>query len=448
MKLFGTRAKRPVTMEWGSSFADAELSKGRRHRRALQRAGYDSRTMAAQPPEYGSGSQRPIGSRRIDGVPAGAYGSAPDRLPPRRGPGIGRRILNFLLLVAAIALIGGIVYGVWNLAGGGSDVEAGTTVTVKIPSGADSSRIADILAEAGVVGNETVFRARLRMNGDGGDFRSGTYSMKTGSSYDTVVRVLEKGPAAAPTFKITLPEGQRLEETAATIDRLRAESLQGGGKPQPAFTGAEWLKAARAVKLPASYGAPAKLPAGTTGSIVEGFLFPATYDLKLTATAQELVEKQRAAFDEQFATIDLARAKAAQLSPYEVVTIASLVEREARLPKERPLVAAVIWNRIKIGEPLGIDASNQYSVYEQGSKEFWTTELLQSDLDKESPYNLRKVQGLPPTAIAAPGLASLQAAANPAKVDYRYYVANPDGSGEHFFTESYDEFLAHPFQNG
>lgn len=449
MNLFGTRGKRPVTMEWGSSFADAELSKGRRHRRVLQRAGYDSSNMAVQPPEHGAPSHRPIGSRRIDAVPAGAYGSAPGTLPPKRRRGIGRRIVNFVLFLAAIGLIGGIVWGVWNVAGAGSDVEAGKVVTVKIPNGADSSRIADILAEAGVVGNETVFRARMKMNGDGGDFRSGTYKMKTGSSYDTVVRVLEKGPAAAPTFQVVLPEGQRLEETAATIDRLRTESAKSGGTPLPAFTGAEWLKAAKAVKLPASYGAPAKVdPNAGASSIAEGFLFPATYDLRLTATAQELVDKQRAAFDEQLATIDMARAKAAQLSPYEVVTIASLIEREARLPKERPLVAAVIWNRIKIGEPLGIDASNQYSVYEPGSKEFWTAELLQSDLDKESPYNLRKVQGLPPTPIAAPGLASLQAAANPAKVDYRYYVANPDGSGEHFFTESYDEFLAHPFQNG
>jgi UPF0755 protein len=120
------------------------------------------------------------------------------------------------------------------------------------------------------------------------------------------------------------------------------------------------------------------------------------------------------------------------------------VEREARLDKERPLVAAVIWNRLKVGEPLGIDAANQYSVYKPGTKAFWETELKQSQLELDSPYNLRKVAGLPPTPIAAPSLASLEAAANPAKVDYRYYVVDTDkNDGSHFFTDDYNEFLAH-----
>ena len=147
--------------------------------------------------------------------------------------------------------------------------------------------------------------------------------------------------------------------------------------------------------------------------------------------------------EEHLQSLDMARAAKANLTPYDIVIIASLVEREARLAKERPLVAAVIWNRLKVGEPLGIDASNQYSVYEPGSKEFWETELKVSQLELESPYNLRKVAGLPPTPIAAPSLASLEAAANPANVDYRYYVvdtAKDDGS--HFFTDDYDEFLA------
>jgi len=152
------------------------------------------------------------------------------------------------------------------------------------------------------------------------------------------------------------------------------------------------------------------------------------------------------------AGLDMTKAKAANLTPYEIVTIASLIEREARLPAERPRVSAVIWNRLKAGEPLGIDASNQYAAYTKGAKEFWVRELLQSQLDAEGPYNLRKVGGLPPTPIAAPSKASLEAAAAPAQKDIdndtRYYVANPDGSGEHFFTSSYDEFLAHPFQGG
>lgn len=428
-------------MEWGSSFADAEQATRRGRSR---RARYDAQVMAAHPHDDGA-RERPIGSRRIDHVAAGAYGGAPGGLPPRRRGGVARRLVNIILLLAAVALIAGIVRGALTLTSG-SDAPAGTKVTIRIPSGADSARIADELASKGVVSNETIFRARLKLNGDGASFRAGTYEMKTGSSYDTIVRVLERGPAAAPTFRITLPEGQRLEETAATIDRIRAQAQSTSESARPTFTGAEWLAAARAVKLPASYGAPAR--AAAPGSVVEGFLFPATYDLKLDASAADLVARQRSAMDDNLSGIDMRRARAANLTVYDIVTIASLIEREARLAKERPLISAVIWNRLKIGEPLGIDASNQYSVYKPGTKEFWARELTKSDLRLDSPYNLRTSQGLPPTPIASPGLASLKAAANPAKVPYRYYVANPDGSGEHFFTESYDEFTSHPFQRG
>jgi UPF0755 protein len=296
------------------------------------------------------------------------------------------------------------------------------------------------------VNRGTVFRARLKLRGDGADFRAGTYTMKTGSSYDSIVRTLNKGPAAAPTFNFTIPEGQRLEETAAYIDDQRSAAQKDGERVLPAFTGSEYLKAVRASPIPASL----KAPKGTTSR--EGLVFPATYELKYGATAAEFVAKQREAFDQNLDALNMARAAKANLTPYEIVTIASLIEREARLPQERPRVSAVIWNRLKAGEPLGIDASNQYAAFKPGAKEFWVTELLQSQLDEDGPFNLRKVGGLPPTPIASPSKASLEAAAAPSQkdidADTRYYVANPDGSGEHFFTSSYDEFLSHRFQGG
>lgn len=359
---------------------------------------------------------------------------------PRSG-GPMRRLLSVMLLLAAVLLVGGLIWGAVGLLAD-DDAAPGTTVRVKIPAGASSERIAHILARAGVVHSESVFRARLKLHGDGDAFRAGSYVMKTGSSYDTVVRRLERGPAAAPTFDLTIPEGQRLEETAALIDRLRDQRHAAGERVVPAFTGAEYLTAARAQRPPVSV----KAPSGTRS--MEGMLFPATYQLRHTATAQDLVRKQREAFDDTLSGIDMARAARANLTPYDVVIIASLIEREAKLDKERPLIAAVIWNRLKAGEPLGIDASNQYGVYRAGSDEFWESALTQSQLAADGPYNVRTRAGLPPTPIAEPGLASLEAAAAPAKVDYRYYVANPDGSGEHFFTSSYDEFLRHPFQGG
>lgn len=431
MSWFGSRDTKPRALEWGSSFAEAEVAAKPRRFGGRTAERYDA-AMAPHP------EHRPIGSRRLDLDPEhlrGGHGSGFGNGPTRRGGGIFRRFLNFLLLLAAIAVIGAIVWGVWHLADGGSDVPAGRKVSVTIPKGASPARVADILSSKGIVGSETVFRARLKLHGDGSNFRAGTYTMKTGSSYDTVVRVLNQGPAAAPTFSITIPEGQRLAETAALIDKLHTESMQDGQKPQPAFTGADYLKAANAIPVPAGIGAPATL------KNKEGLLFPATYDLKLTATAADLVAKQQAAFTENLGSIDMARAKKANLTPYDVLTIASLIEREAQVDKERPLIAAVIWNRLKSSEPLGIDASNQYEVYKPGDKEFWTTGLTKSELADSSPYNLRTHGGLPPTPIAEPSLKSLQAAANPANVDYKYYVAK--GNGSHYFTASYDDFLAH-----
>ncbi len=445
MRLFG-RNDRPEALEWGSSFAEAAApTKARRWPRSGT-APYDAPVTS---PLHGDTPQRAIGSRRIDAPHPEAFGSAP---PPRRKRGIGQRLLSLILLVAALVFIGGLIYVGMSFTGvgEGSDIEPGTSVKVVIPHGASSEEIADVLAKAGVIERETIFRARLKLNGDGSEFKSGTYTMKTGSSYDTIVKVLEKGPAAAPTFDITIVEGQRMEETAAAIDASRTKAQAAGTKVLPAFTGAEYLKAVKAQPLPAYLKVPKDALA--MRGVREGLQFPATYELKHTATATDFVAKQREAFDGVMNELDLAAAAKANLTPYDIVTIASLIEREARLPAERPRVSAVIWNRLKAGEPLGIDAANQYSVYKPGSKQFWETELKQSQLELDSPYNLRKVGGLPPTPIAAPGRASLEAAAAPSKADIekdiRYYVANPDGSGEHFFTSSYNEFLAHPFQGG
>ena len=207
MKLFG-RGNRPQAMEWGSSFAEAAAPTRTRRRGRIGADAYDARVTS---PPHGDPQHRAIGSRRIDAPHPDAFGSAP---PPRRKRGIGQRILSLLLLVAALVLIGGlgwIAVSFTGVGGDGPDVKAGTPVKVVIPNGSTSEDIADILAKAGVVDRETVFRARLKLNGDGSEFKSGTYNMKTGSSYDTIVKVLEKGPAAAPTFDITIVEGQRME---------------------------------------------------------------------------------------------------------------------------------------------------------------------------------------------------------------------------------------------
>jgi len=175
---------------------------------------------------------------------------------------------------------------------------------------------------------------------------------------------------------------------------------------------------------------------------LEGFLFPATYDFLRTTTSRQLASSQLAAFCQNWRKVNLAYARSKQLTPYDVLVIASMVEKETLAPDERPLVAAVIYNRLHARMPLGIDATLRYGLNIPP-----TQSIRQSQLDSPSPYNTRKRPGLPPTPIANPGLASLQAAAHPAKVDYLFFVRKPDKQ-HHFFTASESEFNAYLAQHG
>jgi UPF0755 protein len=182
--------------------------------------------------------------------------------------------------------------------------------------------------------------------------------------------------------------------------------------------------------------------AGLTGSYMqasqghEGFLFPDTFELEKRAPAADLVQLQLEDFKRRIAGVDMGYARSKNLTTRDVVTIASMVEREAQLEKERPLIAAVIYNRLHEGMPLGIDATIRFATgnYDQP--------LTESELAIESPYNTRLHTGLPPGPIGNPGLASLEAAARPAKVDYLYYVVKPGTCGEDAFSSTAAEFEA------
>ena len=175
---------------------------------------------------------------------------------------------------------------------------------------------------------------------------------------------------------------------------------------------------------------------------IEGFLFPATYEFFQQTTSAQLVQDQLDAFCENWKQIDLGYARSKNLTPYDVLIIASMVEKETLSPDERQLVSAVIYNRLHARMPLGIDATLRYGLDIPP-----TESIRQSQLESNSPYNTRKRQGLPPTPIANPGLASLQAAAHPAKVKYLYFVRKPDKK-HHFFTASYQAFLNYANAHG
>jgi UPF0755 protein len=233
-----------------------------------------------------------------------------------------------------------------------------------------------------------------------------------------------KPPPAPVVVKVVIPEG----ETRAQIAQIaKADKLTGS-----------YRRASRrsSILSPTRYGAPHDTPD------LEGFLFPATYDMNPGDPAASLVKKQLIAFGEHFGAEEIARARALHVTPYQLLTIASMVEREAQVPADRAKIAAVIYNRLKDGMPLGIDATIYYAVELEKGIATYTHELTQSQLHIDSPYNTRLHTGLPPTPISNPGAASIAAAAHPAHVAYLYYVAGADGCGEQRFSTTLAAFEA------
>ncbi len=335
----------------------------------------------------------------------------PSMRPPSQG---GRRIVaGFVVLVVALLVL----LGVKTFQPFHGDPSGSVAVTV--PAGANAGDIGDLLSDAGVVDSGTFFTLNATLTGRRDGLQPGDYALQRDMSYGAALDAISKGPPpkkALPTFKVTLPEGLSIRELAP---RVKEGGVKGGYVA--AATSPKALKRARGLGL----------PSGT--ATTEGYLFPATYDLRRGTGAKGLVAAQLQAFEDNTADVDYRRARRANLTKYEVLVIASMVERETQLDRERPLVAAVIWNRLREGMTLGIDATIRYA------EDNWTRPLLQSELDRPGPYNSRLNSGLPPTPIGNPGLASIEAAANPADVDYLFYVVKP-GTNGHAFSSTDAEF--------
>ena len=304
-------------------------------------------------------------------------------------------------------------------AGGGSG-----RVIVNIPKGSSSSRIGSILAHDGVVSSGFFFELRAFVEGKRGDLHPGVFRLKRNMSYAAAIDALSKPPPAAIMVTVVIPEGY----TRAQIARLA---------PEDNLTGS-YLAASRRSSLlnPVHYGAPSGTPS------LEGFLFPATYELNAGTAVGRLVAEQLLAFRQRFGVAEIRRARALHVTPYQLLTVASMIEREAQTAHDRPLIAAVIYNRLRQGMPLGIDATIYYAVELQKGIATYTDELTTAQLHIDSPYNTRIHTGLPPTPISNPGLASIEAAAHPARVPYLYYVAAADGCGEQAFSSTYAGFQA------
>jgi UPF0755 protein len=338
---------------------------------------------------------------------------------PRRGKPKkrrrGRKTPAGRLLLLALLLLG-VLYGIYLLVSavlGGGEEEP---VTVAVEQGDTLSSVADKLEEAGVIQSSTVFKLESRFQGGETEIKAGEYRFVPGEDSEQILETLSSGESISA-FTITVPEGLTLEQTARVVEE------EGGVLAEEFETAAGRI----------DYGYDfLEDPAIRT---TEGFLFPKKYEFERSVDAAQIVDRLLRQYLLEKEELDFAEAQNRfNLREYELVTVASLVEKESANPEERPLIAGVIYNRIRSGMPLQIDATVQYALGKV--KE----DLKFDDLDVDSPYNTYKNSGLPPGPISSPSRESIQAALEPAQTDYLYYVLEADGE-KHFFTDDYDEFL-------
>jgi len=303
-------------------------------------------------------------------------------------------------------------------------------IAFTVQSGDTPATVAPRLLEQGIIANERAFLFQARVDDLGTKLTAGQFGLTGNLTPAQVVEGLVANRITVRNVPVTFREGLRIEQMTAKLANDANTEID----PQ------EFYKLATNPPDELIADFPWLLEDGVhpKGTSLEGFLYPATYDFTKLTTTKQLVADQLDAFRENWSQVDLKYAKSKNLTPYDVLIIASMIEKEVQVPKERSLVAAVIYNRLHLDMPLGIDATIRYGLNIPPTKA-----ILQSQLDTPSPYNTRCCPGLPPTPIGNPGIASMQAAAHPAKVDYLYFVRKADCKS-HFFTASLRAFNNYP----
>ncbi|CAN5256981.1 endolytic transglycosylase MltG [soil metagenome] len=296
-------------------------------------------------------------------------------------------------------------------------VEPGLDVEVAVPPGASARQIATLLAESGVIESANEFELTVRDQGIANQLRAGTYRLITGMGIDDVLPLLLRGPVA-DAYRVTIPEGLRVTEIIDIL--VEASGLQRGDF-ETALTQGGVISEIR------------NMPAAPTLTDWEGLLFPDTYEFLRESPAARILQVLTDTMEERVASVDWTALGESGFDIYQGMVVASLIESEVRVADERPLVSSVVYNRLREGMALQIDASVLYGIGTRDPAEF--------NNEHESPYNLYKYPGLPPTPIGAPGRASLEAAARPAVTEYFFYVLST-AEGGHAFAETFDQHLA------
>ena len=332
---------------------------------------------------------------------------------PKRSPVFA--IVGILVLIAAIA---GILFGINSFLRGCTAHEMlpeGQQVEIVVSEGEGAKSVAKTLLDEGLIDNTSAFTERLNEMGAENSLQPGTYTLTGGQSIDEIIKAMQT-PAELPTF--TVPEGSTVAQTAEIVEKATEGRISAD----------DFVKVASDAS---KYASDFSFLADAGTASLEGFLFPKTYALEENATADSLVRDMLSQFAEETATLDWSYAEGRNLSHYDVVKLASIVEQESD-KDHRSTVASVFYNRLNDGWQLQSDATVAYVVGHDPTAE---------DVATENDYNTYFIPGLPPTPINSPSLACLQAVCKPDETGYYYFYFEPDEKGEmtYTFSETYEE---------
>jgi len=362
---------------------------------------------------------------QTDRQPTDSRSSAKKKKKRRGKPSRARISLYvFLTLVSLfVIVVGGTAFYIWN---GLRPTSSGEVKQVELKRGMSPYRFAEVLEKEGIIRDSFLFKYYLTLKKAGPDFQAGVYEMKPGTDKDAIITMLNTGSTLKKeTIRFTIPEGFTVEQIADTLDKsgfvLRDEFIK------LADTNRTWNDVESVRNIPSSDGIRHRL---------EGYLFPETYEMEVGSSVEQIIERMAKELDRKLATLPENWEEAMTergINFHQLMTIASLIEREVVVDEERPVVAGVIYNRLAKKMMLQIDATVQYSLEKPKER------LMESDLKVKSPYNTYRIQGLPPGPIAAPSVKSIEAALFPEENDYLYYVTRKDGSNKHLFGRTLKE---------
>ncbi|WP_237179267.1 endolytic transglycosylase MltG [Paenibacillus sp. MMS18-CY102] len=345
---------------------------------------------------------------------------------PSPGPRKSRITMWVILSLLGVMIIGtgSVALYIWN---GLRPTASGDVKRIEVKNGMSPFMIAESLEDEGIIRSAFLFKYYLKLKDEGTHFQAGSYDMAPGMKLDAVIAKLNAGETVkAETIKFTIPEGFTVKQIADELNEKGIASQVETMKLVDADR--KWEDVDAILQIPATKSELHRL---------EGYLFPETYEVKKGSTAEDVVHRMLSEMDRKLDSIpELDETLAARgITLHQLLTVASLVEREVVVDEERGLVAGVIYNRLKQDMPLQIDATVQYLLDKQKER------LMEKDLDVDSPYNTYKTKGLPPGPIASPSLKSIQAALSPETTDYVYYVTKKDGSHTHLFAKTYKQHL-------